>query len=205
MAPSSSFLLSVEDLALRRGEILLFSGLNFALAPGESVEIRGANGAGKTSLLRALAGFLPLAAGKMTLGAGLAPGKDRPPISYQSHRDPLRGELSVAEHLAFWAGISRGKSADGDAALTELGIADLARRRCKTLSAGQARRAALARLSIEKRPIWLLDEPTAALDATGAASVRAFIDRHCGAGGGAIIATHLDLAIDAGRRRLILD
>lgn len=178
--------LRVEDLSCDRGGIAVLEGVSLALSPGRALILRGANGAGKTTLLRTLAGLQPPLSGRISA----------PPeaIAYAAHADGLKATLTVAENLAFWASIHRTPIGD---AMERMDIAHLRDRPAMNLSAGQKRRLGLARLLVAARPIWLLDEPTVSLDA---ASVQRFADvlrRHLATGGIALIATHIDLGIEA--------
>ncbi|WP_299376271.1 heme ABC exporter ATP-binding protein CcmA [uncultured Tateyamaria sp.] len=179
--------LTVSDLAVGRGGVPVLAGLSFVLRPGAALVLRGPNGAGKTTLLRTVAGLQEPMAGTVR-GA-----EDR--VAYAAHADGLKAALSVAENLAFWASVF-GQS-DIEAALQAYDLAHLRHRRAGALSAGQKRRLGLARMSVTGRAIWVLDEPTVSLDA---ASVTLFADAvraHLGDGGMALIATHIDLGLDA--------
>lgn len=181
--------LRVENLAVARGGVPVLEGLDFTVSPGEVVVLRGPNGSGKTTLLRTLAGLQPPLAGHVSL----------PPesLAYGAHADGLKGTLSVAENLTFWAQVhGLGAQAVG-AALEAMNLAMLAERPAANLSAGQKRRLGLARLLVTGRAFWLLDEPTVSLDA---ASVTLFADSvraHVAAGGAALIATHIELGLTA--------
>lgn len=176
--------LRVEALALARGGRVLFESLSFAAAPGEFVELRGANGAGKTSLLRVLAGFLRPQAGRVSFE-----GVDEAALSlhYLGHRNGLKSAASAKSHLRYWAGLFAGS---GEDALERVGLSSQADLPARVLSQGQARRLALARLLVAPRPIWLLDEPAAALDAAGRAMLGELIAAHRANGGIVIAALH---------------
>jgi len=179
--------LSVTDLTVARGGVPVLEGLNFTLGGGAVLVLRGPNGSGKTTLLRTVAGLQPAMAGTISL----------PPetIAYGAHADGLKATLTVAENLAFWARI-HGQN-DIEPALTDFNLQSLRHRAAQNLSAGQKRRLGLARLLVTGRPIWLLDEPTVSLDT---ASVGLFADAvraHVAAGGAALIATHIDLGLEA--------
>lgn len=149
--------------------------------------MRGPNGSGKTTLLRTLAGLQSPITGKI----GWTP-ED---IAYSSHADGIKLTLTVQENLAFWAGIY---GQDGvDDALEAFDLTDLRKRMAQQLSAGQKRRLGLARLRVTGRKIWLCDEPTVSLDAASTAFFAAAVASHCGAGGVAVLATHIDLGIKA--------
>ena len=194
--------LSAENLTLERGGRRLFAALSFRLDAGEALIVTGPNGAGKTSLLRAVAGFLPLAGGRVSLdgGAGGATLQER--THYLGHADALKSALTARENLAFW-GAMLGGGADPEAALARLGLPQVADFPVRALSAGQKRRVALARLLVAPRPLWLLDEPTAALDAASQAQFAGVMRDHLAAGGLIVAATHAPLGLDdAGSLRL---
>lgn len=179
--------LVASDLCVGRGGLPVLTGLNFTLTPGHAVILRGPNGVGKTTLLRTLAGLQPPMAGQIT-GAG-----DR--VAYGAHADGIKHALSVAENLQFWASVYRGASAAS--AMAAFNLTHLADRRAHDLSAGQKRRLGLARLLVTDRPVWLLDEPTVSLDTD---HVKMFADQvraHLAGGGAALLATHIDLGLDA--------
>jgi heme exporter protein A len=189
--------LTAEKLACVRGDRHLFAGLSFRLQAGQALSVEGPNGAGKTSLLRMIAGFLAPAAGTLALTDGAAVITDAEErgcfVGWLGHQDGLKPHFTVIEQLRFYAGLYAAKA---DAAL--LDRVGLARQRdlpCRYLSAGQRRRLALARLLVSNRPLWLLDEPFAALDAAGQAMVAAAMTAHCGGGGMVIAATHDPLGL----------
>lgn len=194
VAPFSPFphglRLEARGLACRRGERMLFAGLDVTLEAGAILALTGANGAGKSTLLRALAGFFSLEAGKfawMRAEGALDPSEC---LHLNGHKDGLREALSPRENLAFGAALLGGSAAGIEAALQALVIGPLADLPVGVLSAGQRRRVALARLLIAPRPVWLLDEPFAALDLAGQALVDGLLAGHAAAGGLAIVATH---------------
>jgi heme exporter protein A len=178
--------LRADALTLVRGGRTLFEGLSFAAKPGGYVEIRGANGAGKTSLLRVIAGFLKPRAGGVFYENVEEPATA---LHYVGHPNALKPNASVREHLRYWAGLFGGDARNPDA-LVRLGLAGLEERLARTLSQGQARRLALARLLIAPRPIWLLDEPGAGLDADGHAMAVDLIAQQRERGGVVLAALH---------------
>src|SRR5262245_26491420 len=164
-------MLEARELAATRGETTLFSGLSFTLAPGALLRVTGANGSGKTSLLRALCGLLMPSAGEVRWnGESIRALREEfwKHLVYVGHADGLKGDLTVAENVAFacaLAGLDVSYSRM-DAAVESLGLAGRERLPVRALSQGQRRRTALALLAVsEALPLWILDEPFAALDA----------------------------------------
>ncbi|MGE0740806.1 MAG: heme ABC exporter ATP-binding protein CcmA [Hyphomonadaceae bacterium] len=177
--------LRVETLAIARGGRVVFEGLSFAAQPGAFVEVRGGNGAGKTSFLRAVAGFLKPRAGRIQFD-----GAEEPALAlhHVGHLNALKSVVSVRAHVRYWAGLLGG--ADSDDVLSRVGLQAQADLPARVLSQGQARRLALSRLLIAARPIWLLDEPAAALDAQGRAMLADLIEAQIGVGGIVLAAVH---------------
>jgi heme exporter protein A len=192
--------IAVDNLALERGGWRLFEGLSFTAAPGAHLALTGANGAGKTSLLRALAGFLRPAEGTIRFD-GAAPEDIQHSMHVLGHRDGLKGALDVRAHVRFWAGLLAG-DAETDAVLARVGLTRVADLPARVLSAGQGRRLALARLLVAPRPVWLLDEPAASLDASGKALLETLIAEHCTGGGAVIAAVHEPLGAPTDTVRL---
>ena len=179
-----------RGLAIRRGERLLFENLDFSVGAQAALLLRGSNGVGKTSLLLAIAGSLRLDAGSIDFtlrDAAQRPGTD---MHFLSYLTGLKPRLTVAENLRFWRDLYGGPGLGIDAALAEVGLAGMEGLDAGYLSAGQTKRLSLARLLVSERPVWLLDEPTAALDADGEALVGQLVLAHRATGGTAIIATH---------------
>lgn len=177
---------SVDALTLVRGGRLLFEKLSFRAEAGDYVEICGPNGAGKTSLLRAIAGFLRPHEGRAIIENVQEPALA---LHYVGHLNGLKGASTVAAHTRYWSSLLGG-GADAADALHAVGLARAAQAPVRVLSQGQARRLALARLMIARRPIWLLDEPAAALDADGRALVAGAVRAHCAEGGVVLAAVH---------------
>jgi heme exporter protein A len=190
--------LVAEDLACRRGDRLVFAGLSCRVSAGGALIVTGANGSGKSSLLRLLATLLRPAAGNLFWdGAPVATAlpRYRAAIHYLGHLDALKPALSPRETLAFWAAQRGAGPHQVEPALAAFGLETIADWPCRWLSAGQRRRLALARLVAAPAPIWLLDEPSAALDRDGEARLEAAIAAHRAAGGRVAVATHQPLAI----------
>jgi len=191
--------LNVSNLSCYRGGRLIFADQSFAIGEGEAVMLRGPNGSGKSTLLRALAGMLP-AEGEVELnGIALTDDHDgvQEQIAYAGHLDAIKPQLTVAENLTFWARLFDGGSIEK---AKELFILDeIWDRPAHACSAGQKRRLGLARLVVSGRPLWLLDEPTVSLDVETTARFAEIIKDHCANGGMALIATHIDLGLDAPR------
>ncbi len=192
--------LTGRDLACIRGGRQIFSGVGFAVASGQALVLTGPNGAGKSSLLRLIAGLIHPAAGRITLDGGdpeLSVGEQ---AHYVGHLDPLKPALTVAENLAFWARFLNGRRTAGEDALlarslAAAGLEDLSLLPAGYLSAGQRRRLSLARVLAAPRPVWLLDEPTTALDAASQLRLQRTMQAHLAGGGLIIAATHAPLAL----------
>ncbi|MDH3668062.1 MAG: heme ABC exporter ATP-binding protein CcmA [Paracoccaceae bacterium] len=189
--------LSLENLSCRRAGRLIFSDLGFRIDAGQAAALRGPNGVGKSTLLRQLAGLIPVAGGDAMLGE-VSLAQDRQAfqerIAYAGHLDAVKPALTVAENLALWAGIN-GSEADPEKALARFGLDAIADRPAAQCSAGQKKRLGLARLLVTDRPLWLLDEPTVSLDAEAVGLITGLVADHVGAGGLALIATHVDLGL----------
>jgi heme exporter protein A len=185
-----------------RGGREVFAGLDFAVAAGEALALTGRNGAGKTSLLRLIAGLLEPSAGRVELAGGTPEASIAEQAHYMGHRDALKPALSVLENLRFWYAFLGGRDALPASALDSVGLGGLGGLPAGYLSAGQRRRLALARLVAAPRPVWLLDEPTAALDTAGQQRLAELMRAHLAGGGIIVAATHGPLGIDARELRL---
>lgn len=186
---ASSLVLEVEKLAAARGLRVLFEGLDFRLSAGEALELRGANGSGKSTLLRILAGLTRPHAGRVRYSGAGEEGEEAP-RHYLGHLDAVKPAETAQEQARFWARYF-GRPVDAaDAAMKRVGLASRKAVPGRGLSAGQKRRLALTRLLIEPRPVWLLDEPTAALDMEGRALVSDLVAEHRAGGGMVIAAVH---------------
>ncbi|WP_027554477.1 heme ABC exporter ATP-binding protein CcmA [Bradyrhizobium sp. Cp5.3] len=194
--------LSGRGLVCVRGGREVFAGLDFEARSGEAVAVVGRNGSGKTSLLRLIAGLLVPAGGTIALAGGDSELTLPEQCHYLGHRDALKPALSVAENLAFWADFLGGERFDAEGSLTTVGLDHATDLPAAFLSAGQRRRLSLARLLTVRRPVWLLDEPTAALDAAGQDMFAGLMRDHLTHGGLIIAATHAPLGIDARELRI---
>jgi len=189
---------SGQNLMCVRGERTVFTGLDFNLDAGGALVLIGPNGSGKSSLLRLMSGLLPPASGTLAWeGESISedPEAHGGRLHYVGHYDAVKAVLSVTENVSFWASL-RNAQADTDAALEAFGIAHLSDVPGRFLSAGQKRRVNLARILAAPAPLWLLDEPTTALDKETIAALEATIARHRQGGGMVVISTHSDMNLE---------
>ncbi len=204
--------LQAKNLTLTRGGRPLFSNLEFSIARGEALVLRGANGSGKTSLLRVLAGLtiaddgVILWGGAIWKSASSASSTQGASVLYLGHANALKDELTAAENLADGLGFDGVTISveNQHRALERVGLMTRRDLQARRLSQGQKRRIGLARLLLAQKPVWLLDEPTNALDADGVALFTDIVDEHLARGGMACIATHLTMQIHAPVRELNL-
>lgn len=201
----SAMRLTAEHLSARRGEDLIFRDISFSLASGESLVLTGRNGSGKSTLLRTVAGLLRPESGNVTWHADDADADMRAAEAchYLGHRNAMKAELSVGENLGFWKqffgdfggghGVSVGEAAE------LVGLGDISHLPFGYLSAGQQRRMAFAKLLVAYRPVWILDEPTAALDVNAEGVFTALIKTHLAGGGILLAATHQPLGLENAR------
>lgn len=194
--PAPSALLRAENLALSRGGRVLFEALNIGLAAGDVLVVEGPNGAGKSSLLLTLAGVLRPTAGRIVVDENM--------IHVVGHEAGVKSRLTVNENLRFWRDLYGADGIEVGAALAAVGLGDLAELEAGVLSAGQKRRLGLARLLVSRRPVWLLDEPTASLDPAGKELVGRMIDAHVAGAGAVLVTTHEPRALSAASRSLRL-
>jgi heme exporter protein A len=197
-------MLEADNLGCTRGDRRLFSGLNFSVQPGELIELRGANGSGKTSLLRILCGLADPAEGEVRwLGKSIRSlGEEYSGlVAYLAHQNGVKDELSALENLRIACGVAGNalRPSAAQAILDQVGLSRQQNLPARSLSAGQRRRVALARLLTSKARVWILDEVLTSLDETAVRLSRRFIGEHLSKGGLAIIATHQELALEAER------
>lgn len=201
--------LQAENLHLWRGDRHVLRGVRFCVTSGECLQITGSNGAGKTSLLRALSGLMYPEEGTISWCGGNIR-RDlqafHADLAYIGHEPPLKPDLTAEENLRYWVGVRRRLSvAEVSRQLQRLGADGWGNRPVRTLSAGQKRRVALAGLLLMAAPLWLLDEPTTNLDAAGQSLVATLIEEHLACGGLVVAAIHHELKVSAAAvRRLEL-
>jgi len=188
--------LHIEDLALSRGGRRLFSGLELRLEPGQACALTGANGSGKTSLLRAVAGLCAIDSGHITFGAVDPAAARSTGLHLLGHLDGLKVSRTAGEELVFWTGWQGGTASAMEAAVRRLDLQRLLDLEVRRLSAGQRRRLALARLLSSPRPLWWLDEPLTALDRASREKIAGVMQAHCAQGGLIVAATHEPLGLD---------
>jgi heme exporter protein A len=194
--------LSGRDLRCVRGGREVFSGLDFEASSGEALAVTGANGSGKTSLLRLIAGLLMATGGSIALEGGEAELTLPEQAHYLGHRDALKPALSVEENLSFWRDFLGGDVQGAKHCLGAVALDHAAQLPAAYLSAGQRRRLSIARLLTVRRPVWLLDEPTSALDAAGQDLFAGLMRDHLARGGIIVAATHAPLGIEAKELRM---
>ena len=216
MVPAMTSVSAASDfsgagLVCVRGGRVVFANLGFGLSAGDAVVLLGPNGSGKSSLLRVMAGLLKPYAGRLGWrGEAVAdnPEAHAARTHYVGHHDAIKPVLSVAENLGFWAGLHQPHAATARqavaTALERFGLAHLASIPGKMLSAGQKRRTNLARLLAAPAPLWLLDEPTTALDRRSVKTLEEVLAEHRAGGGMVVLSTHADIDLP-GARELHLD
>jgi heme exporter protein A len=202
-------LLQARDLGCSRGDAALFSGLRFELMAGEALQIEGANGSGKTSLLRILAGLTPPDEGEVHWRGRDITGHRQPyqaELGYLGHHLGLKSELTATENLTLGLGVHGIHQAERDleTALARVGLGHRADLAVRSLSAGQRQRVALARLLLQGAVLWILDEPFTALDTDGVELVRGLAEAHLAQGGIVILTSHQVVALGSAMRKLSL-
>lgn len=188
--------LIAENLSGERGGEAVFDGIGFVLADGEALVVTGPNGSGKSTLLRVIAGLLPHSHGRIAFeGDSEAFPTVASACHYLGHLNAMKSALTVQENLEFWRDFAGDGKLGVSDALEEVGLGGLGHLPFGYLSTGQKRRAAIAKLLISHRPVWLLDEPTSGLDKASDARFAALMQDHCAAGGIVVAATHLPLGL----------
>ena len=199
--------LSAKELTLIRGETCLFQGLSFALDPGELLLLEGQNGSGKTSLMRAIAGMLSLESGEIfwnDIPVNRQRQEFHGALVWIAHRTGLKGDLTLVENLRFEGVLRPQADVDKAGIYARLGISRLKSLPLRSLSAGQQRRVALARMLLADVPLWLMDEPFTNLDRDGRKLVVQLVEEHLEAGGMCVMAAHQDVEINATINRVVL-
>ena len=191
--------LTGDNLTCVRGGREVFAGLSFSLSAGEAMVVTGRNGAGKSSLLRLIAGLVAMASGSVALTGGDADATPGEQAHYLGHLDAVKPSLSVGENLAFWTAYLGGLPAAVDTALDAVGLEPLTGLPAAYLSAGQRRRLSIARLVAVQRPLWLLDEPTSALDQPSQQRLAELMRGHLASGGMIVAAAHGPIGLDDAR------
>jgi heme exporter protein A len=192
--------LTASNLACIRGGREVFAGLNFSLSSGEAMMVTGRNGAGKSSLLRMIAGLLCVSDGRLALSDADAVLAEQ--AHYLGHQDAIKNSLSVGENLQFWADYLGSREAI-EPALQAVELMPLAGLPAAYLSAGQRRRLSIARLVAVKRPVWLLDEPTSALDVSSQKRLAELMREHLAGGGMIVAAAHGSIGLERARELML--
>jgi len=195
--------LKADNLACNRGGREVFAGLNFSLPGGEALVVTGRNGAGKSSLLRMIAGLVYIAAGRLELEGGEPEASIAEQAHYVGHQDAVKPSLTVGEILKFWAQYLGASEPATDPALQAVDLAPLANLPAAYLSAGQRRRLSIARLVAVPRPLWLLDEPTSALDVPSQNRLADLMRSHLAGGGLIVAAAHGPIGLERAREMKI--
>ncbi|MGE5163879.1 MAG: heme ABC exporter ATP-binding protein CcmA [Sphingobacteriales bacterium] len=190
--------LRAEELTCSRGGREVFRAVSFKVSAGEAILVTGRNGAGKSSLLRMIAGLVRIAGGRLTLDGGAPEMPIGEQAHYLGHQDAMKPSLTVGENLGFWTKFLGARSAV-EPALEAVDLAPLAGLPAAYLSAGQRRRLSIARLVAVSRPIWLLDEPTSALDVPSQKRLSELMRSHLGGGGIIVAAAHGAIGLERAR------
>ena len=198
---------SGSGLTLFRGDRCLFRNVDFAVESGELLVLEGANGSGKTSLMKAIVGMLELETGVLEWN-GTPVGQQRQEfhgsLVWLAHRVGLKADLTLVENLRFEAALRPQASPDMEPVLERLGLTRLKPLPLRSLSAGQQRRVALARILLADVPLWLMDEPFTNLDRAGRGLVLRLVSEHLEKGGMCVMAAHQDIEIDATMKKVVL-
>ena len=192
-----------DNLTCSRGGREVFTGLNFSLFGGEALVVTGRNGAGKSSLLRMIAGLVHIAGGRLALDGGEPDASIAEQSHYVGHQDSVKPSLTVGENLKFWARYFGAIESTIDSALQAVDLAPLADLPAAYLSAGQRRRLSIARLVAVLRPLWLLDEPTSALDVPSQNRLADLMRNHLAGGGMIVAAAHGPIGLERAREMKI--
>lgn len=190
--------LRAEELTCSRGGREVFRAVSFKVSAGEAILVTGRNGAGKSSLLRMIAGLVRIAGGRLTLDGGAPETPIGEQAHYLGHQDAMKPSLTVGENLGFWTKFLGTRSAV-EPALEAVDLAPLAGLPAAYLSAGQRRRLSIARLVAVSRPIWLLDEPTSAIDVPSQKRLSGLMRSHLGGGGIIVAAAHGAIGLERAR------
>jgi len=191
--------IKADNLVCNRGGREVFAGLNFSLSGGEALVVTGRNGAGKSSLLRMIAGLVHIAGGRLELDGGEPDASIGEQSHYVGHQDAVKSSLTVGENLEFWARYLDAGERTIEPALQAVDLAPLADLPAAYLSAGQRRRLSIARLAAVPRPLWLLDEPTSALDVPSQNRLADLMRGHLAGGGMIIAAAHGPIGLERAR------
>jgi len=192
-----------DNLTCSRGGREVFAGLNFSLSGGEALVVTGRNGAGKSSLLRMIAGLVHIAGGRLALDGGEPDASIAEQSHYVGHQDSVKPSLTVGENLKFWARYLGAGEGTIEPALQAVDLAPLADLPAAYLSAGQRRRLSIARLVSVLRPLWLLDEPTSALDVPSQNRLADLMRNHLAGGGMIVAAAHGPIGLERAREMKI--
>jgi len=201
--------LEARDIACLRGETLLFESVSFSVFPGEALQIKGANGSGKTSLLRILAGLGPSLDGEVLwrgTNIHLQRGQYLSALAYLGHNLGFKPDLTATENLRFGAALFGLDSSEEsiDQTLLDMGLSEQKELPLRVLSAGQKQRLAMARISLSRAHLWVLDEPFTALDGRGIASVVRLIEQHLQQEGLVVLTSHQTVDIKPSVRTWLL-
>lgn len=200
-----SFELKFTNVGMARGQQFLFTELSFDISEKDILWIQGANGIGKTTLLRLAAGRMRPMEGQITWHKNSTPCQAHDIVAFQPHKDAFEMSFKTLESLKFWANLYKYQG-DIEAVLEQVSLTHRAHIAVGSLSAGQRRRLSLARLRVSGRPVWIMDEPMAVMDEAGVALTQNLIAGHTQSGGSVIIASHMPATVLSSQcRRLTLE